>query len=69
MIKTFLLPPNFLAMKYDMAGAAAVLGAFCTLVKNGFKEELHCLLCIAENMIGPDAKYAISCEGSLKSRI
>jgi len=42
-------------MKLDMAGAAGLLGAFCTLVKSGFKEELHCILCIAENHISPDA--------------
>lgn len=43
-------------MKKDMAGAAALLGAFCTLVKNGFKQNLHVLLCIAENNISPAAK-------------
>jgi len=43
------------SMKRDMAGAAALLGAFCTLVKSGFKQELHCLMCIAENNISPDA--------------
>ena len=42
-------------MKMDMGGAAAVLGAFCTLVKSGFKHNLHCLLCIAENNISPVA--------------
>lgn len=42
-------------MKIDMAGAAGVLGAFCTLVKAGFKQPLHCLLCIAENHISPTA--------------
>lgn len=42
-------------MKVDMGGSAAVLAAFRTLVKSGFKQELHCLLCIAENNISPDA--------------
>uniref|UniRef100_A0AC34GW01 Cytosol aminopeptidase domain-containing protein n=1 Tax=Panagrolaimus sp. ES5 TaxID=591445 RepID=A0AC34GW01_9BILA len=42
-------------MKIDMGGAAALLGAFCTLVKSGFKQNLHCLLCIAENVPGPAA--------------
>uniref|UniRef100_A0A915LCJ1 Cytosol aminopeptidase domain-containing protein n=1 Tax=Meloidogyne javanica TaxID=6303 RepID=A0A915LCJ1_MELJA len=42
-------------MKIDMAGAAGVLGAFCTLVKAGFNQPLHCLLCIAENHISPTA--------------
>lgn len=43
-------------MKIDMAGAAGLLGAFCTLVKSGFKQNLHCLLCIAENVPAPAAK-------------
>lgn len=43
-----------------MAGAAALLGAFCTLVRNGFKENLHCLLCIAENNISPIAKLSLA---------
>jgi probable aminopeptidase NPEPL1 len=42
-------------MKIDMGGAAALLGAFCTLVKSGFKQNLHCLLCIAENVPSPAA--------------
>jgi probable aminopeptidase NPEPL1 len=42
-------------MKMDMGGAAALLGSFCTLVKAGFKQNLHCLLCIAENNISPVA--------------
>uniref|UniRef100_A0A915EPT9 Cytosol aminopeptidase domain-containing protein n=1 Tax=Ditylenchus dipsaci TaxID=166011 RepID=A0A915EPT9_9BILA len=36
-------------------GAAACLTAFSTLVKSGFRENLHCLLCIAENNISPVA--------------
>ncbi|KAH7719876.1 aminopeptidase in chromosome III [Aphelenchoides avenae] len=43
------------SMKRDMGGAAAVLAAFCTLVRSGFKQNLHLLLCIAENNISPDA--------------
>lgn len=39
----------------DLGGAAGLLAAFCTLVKSGFKEELHCCLCIAENHISPDS--------------
>jgi probable aminopeptidase NPEPL1 len=43
-------------MKIDMGGAAAVLGAFCTLIKSGaLTKGLHCLLCIAENQISPEA--------------
>jgi probable aminopeptidase NPEPL1 len=42
-------------MKIDMGGAGSVLASFCALVKSGFKQELHCLLCIAENNISPEA--------------
>lgn len=45
------------SMKIDMAGAAGVLSAFCTLVKAGFTQNLHCLLCIAENHISPEATF------------
>uniref|UniRef100_A0A914WL52 Cytosol aminopeptidase domain-containing protein n=1 Tax=Plectus sambesii TaxID=2011161 RepID=A0A914WL52_9BILA len=51
-IKTKTMMPS---MKRDMGGAAGVLGGFATLVKAGFKQNLHCLLCIAENMIAPNA--------------
>lgn len=43
-------------MKGDMGGAAAVFAAFTTLIQSGFKENLHCLLCIAENSVSPIAK-------------
>jgi len=43
------------SMKMDMGGAACCLAAFCTLVASGFKERLHCVLCIAENSVSPDA--------------
>ncbi|MFT7816062.1 putative aminopeptidase NPEPL1 [Arapaima gigas] len=42
-------------MKRDCAGAAAVLGAFRAAVKQGFKENLHAIFCLAENSIGPKA--------------
>ena len=42
-------------MKIDMGGAAGVLGAFATAVRGGFADNLHCLLCLAENSVGPDA--------------
>ena len=48
-------PTGMLTMKVDMGGAAMVLGAFCTLAKSGFKQNLHCILCIAENNISPEA--------------
>ena len=52
-------------MKEDMAGSAAVLGAFATLVSNDLylssqtdatgrlQKPLHALLCISENSVGP----------------
>jgi probable aminopeptidase NPEPL1 len=44
-------------MKMDMAGSAAVLGAFATAVRTQDvpRMPLHALLCIAENSIGPNA--------------
>ncbi|CAL8070159.1 unnamed protein product [Orchesella dallaii] len=41
------------AMKRDCGGAAAVLNAFYLAVKQGFKENLHVVLCLAENSVGP----------------
>ncbi|MCA8947955.1 MAG: leucyl aminopeptidase family protein [Planctomycetes bacterium] len=40
-------------MKGDMGGAAAVLGAFATLARNGAPCRLSLVLCLAENAIGP----------------
>ena len=40
-------------MKRDCGGAAGVLGAFYVAVENGFKDRLHCVLCLAENSVGP----------------
>jgi len=40
-------------MKRDCGGAAAILGAFSVAVKNGFTDTLHCVLCLAENSVGP----------------
>merc|ERR1711970_1556880 len=42
-------------MKRDCGGAAAVLGAFSVAVSNGFTDTLHCILCLAENSVGPIA--------------
>ncbi|CAJ0587579.1 unnamed protein product, partial [Mesorhabditis spiculigera] len=42
-------------MKRDMGGAAGLLHAFATLVRAGFKQNLHVLMCIAENNISPAA--------------
>lgn len=42
-------------MKRDCGGAAAILGAFYTAVKAGFKQNLHAIFCLAENSVGPNA--------------
>ncbi|XP_065775770.1 probable aminopeptidase NPEPL1 [Muntiacus reevesi] len=42
-------------MKRDCGGAAAVLGAFRAAVKQGFKDTLHAVFCLAENSVGPNA--------------
>ncbi|KDO17633.1 hypothetical protein SPRG_21849 [Saprolegnia parasitica CBS 223.65] len=44
-------------MKADMGGAAGLLGAFDAAVRSGNvrARPLHCVLCIAENAIGPNA--------------
>lgn len=42
-------------MKRDMGGAAGVLGAFCALVESGYKQNLHCLLALAENSVASNA--------------
>ena len=42
-------------MKADMGGAAAVTGAFFAAVRAGYGQNLHALLCLAENAIGPQA--------------
>lgn len=40
-------------MKGDCGGAAGLLFAFKNMVENGFNENLYCLLCLAENAVGP----------------
>ncbi|XP_002736297.1 putative aminopeptidase NPEPL1 [Saccoglossus kowalevskii] len=42
-------------MKRDCGGAAAILGAFQAAVQQGFQENLHAVLCLAENSVGPIA--------------
>jgi probable aminopeptidase NPEPL1 len=46
---------GMVGMKSDMGGAAAVLGAFCSLARAGCKHKVSALLCLAENAIGPTA--------------
>ncbi|XP_075880583.1 putative aminopeptidase NPEPL1 [Nelusetta ayraudi] len=42
-------------MKRDCGGAAAILGAFKATIKQGFKDNLHAVFCLAENAVGPIA--------------
>lgn len=42
-------------MKADCGGAAGLLFAFKQAVQNGFNQNLYCLLCLAENSVGPHA--------------
>jgi len=47
---------GMIGMKRDMGGAAGVLGAFVALARQGglpCGRPLHCVLCLAENGIGP----------------
>ncbi len=36
-------------MKRDCGGAAGILGAFYSAVKQGFSQNLHAVFCLAEN--------------------
>ncbi len=47
---------SMVSMKSDMAGAAAVVGAFEALVKNKVKAHIIVGIGMAENAIGPDAQ-------------
>ena len=42
-------------MKHDMGGAAGMLGGFYSAAKLGVKKTVYCILCLAENAIGPAA--------------
>ena len=42
-------------MKRDCAGAAAVLGAFLVAIKAGFKQNLHAVICLAENSVASNS--------------
>ena len=46
---------NMETMKSDMGGAAAMLGAFTVLARQGVPCRVSLLLCLAENAIGPAA--------------
>lgn len=42
-------------MKHDMGGAGGLLGGFFAAVELGVAKKVVCILCLAENAIGPDA--------------
>ena len=42
-------------MKHDMGGAAGMFGGFWSSVQLGVKKKVYCILCLAENAIGPDS--------------
>ncbi|CAJ1941378.1 unnamed protein product [Cylindrotheca closterium] len=42
-------------MKHDMGGSAGVFAGFWSAVQLGVPKKVHCILCLAENAIGPDA--------------
>jgi len=42
-------------MKHDMGGAAGLLGGFFSAAELGVNKKVHCILCLAENAIGPTA--------------
>lgn len=46
---------SMVGMKGDCGGAAAVLGAFSATVRAGPLVNLHAVLCLAENAVGPHA--------------
>jgi probable aminopeptidase NPEPL1 len=49
--------PNMCGMKSDMTGSGSMFASFVALVKMGGlkNENLHCILCLAENSVGPDS--------------
>lgn len=42
-------------MKHDMGGAAGLVAGFLSAAELGVKKKVHCILCLAENAIGPTA--------------
>ncbi|XP_046668613.1 probable aminopeptidase NPEPL1 isoform X1 [Homalodisca vitripennis] len=42
-------------MKRDCGGAAGILGAFYSIVRQGFTQNLHAVFCLAENSVGPNS--------------
>ncbi|KAI5634143.1 cytosol aminopeptidase family, catalytic domain-containing protein [Phthorimaea operculella] len=52
---------SMVGMKGDCGGAAAVLGAFAAAVRAQPTVNLHAVLCLAENAVGPNATSYIPC--------
>ena len=48
-------PAGMYGMKFDMGGAAGVVGAALALAASGVKDEVICAAALAENAIGPTA--------------
>lgn len=42
-------------MKHDMGGAAGLVAGFLSAAELGVEKKVHCILCLAENAIGPTA--------------
>ena len=42
-------------MKHDMGGAAGMVGGFFSAVELGVNKKVTCILCLAENAIGPNS--------------
>ncbi|KAG7232727.1 hypothetical protein INR49_008182 [Caranx melampygus] len=53
-------------MKRDCGGAAAILGAFRATIKQGFKDNLHAVFCLAENAVGTSADPMTSTPSTLE---
>jgi probable aminopeptidase NPEPL1 len=45
----------FLTLYYCRGGAAGLFGGFWSAVQIGVNKKVHCILCLAENSIGPTA--------------
>eukprot|EP01060_Flectonema_neradi_P039312 TRINITY_DN85_c4_g1_i1.p1 TRINITY_DN85_c4_g1~~TRINITY_DN85_c4_g1_i1.p1 ORF type:complete len:506 (+),score=109.40 TRINITY_DN85_c4_g1_i1:49-1566(+) len=42
-------------MKHDMGGSAGILGGFLATVRLGYKQNLHCLLALADNAVSSES--------------
>ncbi|CCW71437.1 unnamed protein product [Phytomonas sp. Hart1] len=44
---------GMVSMKHDMGGAAAIFAAFLAMAKLGLPLEVSCVMCLADNAVGP----------------